>query len=128
PLHDALPISPQFISCKYNTEVVTMNTKEQYQVLLYYNFVLIDDHEQFAADHLQFCKELGLKGRILVANNGINGTVSGTIEQTEAYMKAMHEDVRFKDMFFKIDEHDGHAFKKMHVRPREELVTLRLDN
>lgn len=101
---------------------------EKYQVLLYYNFVDIDDHEQFAEDHLQFCKDLGLKGRILVAHNGINGTVSGTIEQTAAYMKAMQEDERFHDTVFKIDEHDGHAFKKMHVRPREELVTLRLEN
>src|SRR5699024_12403953 len=73
-------------------------------------------------------KELGLKGRILVANNGINGTVSGTIEQTEKYMEAMKADGRFQDTFFKIDEHDGHAFKKMNVRPRQELVTLRLEN
>lgn len=101
---------------------------EKYQVLLYYNFVDINDYEQFAEDHLQFCKDLGLKGRILVAHNGINGTVSGTIEQTAAYMKAMQEDERFQDTVFKIDEHDGHAFKKMHVRPREELVTLRLEN
>src|SRR5699024_2354924 len=34
----------------------------------------------------------------------------------------------FQDTFFKIDEHEGHAFKKMHVRPRQELVTLRLEN
>lgn len=101
---------------------------EKYQVLLYYNFVDIDDYEQFAEDHLQFCKDLELKGRILVAHNGINGTVSGTIEQTAAYMKAMQEDERFHDTVFKFDEHDGHAFKKMHVRPREELVTLRLEN
>lgn len=101
---------------------------EKYQVLLYYNFVAIDDHEQFAADHLQFCKDLDLKGRILVAHNGVNGTVSGTIEQTAAYMKAMQEDGRFHDTVFKIDDHDGHAFSKMHVRPREELVTLRLED
>src|SRR5699024_12579991 len=57
-----------------------------------------------------------------------NGTVSGTVEQTNAYMEAMKADERFEDMFFKIDEHEGHAFKKMHVRPREELVTLRAEN
>ncbi|MEI3604093.1 rhodanese-related sulfurtransferase [Pseudogracilibacillus sp. SE30717A] len=102
--------------------------KEKYQVLLYYEFVPIEDHEQFAAEHLEFCKSLGLKGRILVSHNGINGTVSGTVDQTNAYMEKMHQDPRFKDIFFKIDEHDGHAFKKMHVRPREELVTLRLDD
>jgi len=98
-----------------------------YQVLLYYNFVTIEDPEQFSEDHLAACKEIGLKGRVLVAANGINGTVSGTVEQTEAYMEMMRADARFKDTFFKIDPHHEHAFKKMHVRPREELVTLRLD-
>lgn len=102
--------------------------KEKYQVLLYYKFVPIENHEQFAEEHLDFCKELGLKGRILVSHNGINGTVSGTIEQTEAYMEMMRNDERFADIVFKIDEHDGHAFKKMHVRPRKELVTLRLED
>lgn len=100
---------------------------EKYQVLLYYNYVDIDDPETFAAEHLEFCKKLGLRGRILVAKEGINGTVSGTVEQTETYMQTMHADPRFADMVFKIDEHDGHAFKKMHVRPRKELVTLRLE-
>ena len=102
--------------------------EENYQVLLYYEFVPIENKEEFAKQHLAFCKDLELKGRILIADNGINGTVSGTKEQTNAYMEAMHADERFKDTFFKIDEHEGHAFKKMHVRPREELVTLRAEN
>ncbi|GAB3045601.1 oxygen-dependent tRNA uridine(34) hydroxylase TrhO [Virgibacillus ainsalahensis] len=102
--------------------------EDNYQVLLYYNYVQIEDPESYAAEHLQFCKDLELKGRILVAQEGINGTVSGTVEQTEKYMEAMHQDPRFADMTFKIDAHDGHAFKKMHVRPRNELVTLRLED
>jgi UPF0176 protein len=101
--------------------------KEKYQVLLYYKYVTIEDPETFTQDHLAFCKDLGLKGRILVAEEGINGTVSGTVEQTEKYMEMMRADERFKDMMFKIDEHDGHAFKKMHVRHRDELVTFRLE-
>lgn len=99
-----------------------------YQVLLYYQYVHIENPEEFAAEHLRFCNELGLKGRILVANEGINGTVSGTVEQTEQYMQAMKRDPRFADMVFKIDESSQHAFKKMHVRPRKELVTLRLED
>lgn len=101
---------------------------EKYQVLLYYNYVHIDEPENYAKEHLAFCKDLGLKGRILVAEEGINGTVSGTIEATNKYMAAMHDDPRFATMPFKIDEADRHAFKKMHVRPRQELVTLRLEN
>ncbi|ALC91269.1 sulfurtransferase [Bacillus sp. FJAT-18017] len=102
--------------------------QEQYRVLLYYKYVQIENPEEFTASHLKFCKELGLKGRILIASEGINGTVSGTVEQTDAYMKAMREDPRFADMVFKIDESEGHAFKKMHVRHRSELVTLRLED
>ncbi|MFJ7683868.1 rhodanese-related sulfurtransferase [Peribacillus butanolivorans] len=104
-----------------------METKP-YRVLLYYLYVPIENHEEFAAEHLAACKELELKGRILVAAEGINGTVSGTIEQTNQYMDMMRSDSRFADIEFKIDEADGHAFKKMHVRPKNELVTLRLED
>ncbi|PAF20816.1 hypothetical protein CHH58_14470 [Terribacillus saccharophilus] len=99
-----------------------------YRVLLYYNYVDIEDPEVFAQEHLKACKELGLKGRILVAKEGINGTCSGTIEQTQAYMDMMHAKPGFEEMVFKIDEADEHAFKKMHVRARPELVTLRLED
>jgi UPF0176 protein len=100
----------------------------RYRVLLYYMYVQIADPEEFAATHLKFCEDLGLRGRILVAKEGINGTVSGTIQQTDLYMESMKEDPRFAQMVFKIDEADSHAFKKMHVRAREELVTLRLND
>lgn len=100
--------------------------KEAYRVLLYYKFVTIENPEEYSEEHLTFCKELGLKGRILIAEEGINGTVSGTVEQTQKYMDTMHADPRFEDMVFKIDESEGHAFERMHVRHRDELVTLRL--
>ncbi|MBS4176736.1 rhodanese-related sulfurtransferase [Lederbergia citrea] len=105
-----------------------MSENQKYRVLLYYQYVTIEEPEVFANKHLKFCKELGLKGRILVAEEGINGTVSGTWDQTEAYMNEMKSDPRFESMVFKIDESDKHAFKKMHVRPRAELVTLRLED
>ena len=98
-----------------------------YRVLLYYNYTKIENPEQFAKEHLAICKILGLKGRILVAEEGINGTASGTIEATQQYMDWMHNDERFKDTWFKIDESEGHAFRKMFVRPRKELVALNLE-
>lgn len=99
----------------------------EYRVLLYYHYTNIADPAEFAKEHLAFCKSLELKGRILVAHEGINGTVSGTVEQTNAYMEAMQADPLFSGMVFKIDEADAHAFKKMHVRPRPELVNLSLE-
>ena len=98
-----------------------------YRVLLYYKYTTIEDPETFAAEHLAFCKENNLKGRILVSTEGINGTLSGTKEDTDKYIEHMHADERFKDMTFKIDEAEGHTFKKMHVRPRKEIVALDLE-
>jgi UPF0176 protein len=95
-----------------------------YRVILYYKFIKIENPEEYARLHLHFCQALDIRGRIIVAKEGINGTVSGTVSQTEAYIAAMRMDPRFTDIDFKIDEADGHAFKKMFVRARDEIVTL----
>lgn len=74
-----------------------------YQVLLYYHYTTIEDPAAFSEEHLAACKEIGLKGRILVAHEGINGTVSGTIEQTQNYIDMMEAHPLFKGIVFKID-------------------------
>lgn len=103
-----------------------MSAHKRYRVLLYYKYVHIENYEQYAASHLEFCQRIGVKGRVLIASEGINGTISGTTEQTNAYMEVLHADSRFSDMVFKIDEADGHVFKRLSVKPKKELVTFRL--
>ncbi|MDR4886829.1 rhodanese-related sulfurtransferase [Fredinandcohnia sp. QZ13] len=102
--------------------------KLEYQVLLYYKYIEIDDPQAFRDAHFEFCTELGLKGRILVATEGINGTVSGTVEQTETYMEFMRSDSRFSDMIFKIEKSEGNAFKKLKVKVKPEIVNLSLED
>lgn len=96
-----------------------MNT---YQTLLYYCYSPIENAEQFAADHLEFCKSLDLVGRIIVANEGLNGTVSGTAASCQTYMDAVHADPRFAKTEFKIDDVEDPSFIKMHCRYKEEIV------
>lgn len=105
-----------------------MTSTSSYRVLLYYKYVHIENAEEFAQEHKQLCDEIGLKGRILIGEEGINGTVSGTVEQTDRYMEAVKNDPRFADIVFKMDDAEGHAFKKMRVRYRKEIVTLRLED
>lgn len=95
---------------------------KKFQTLLYYCYSPIENAEQFAADHLKFCKSLNLVGRIIVADEGLNGTVSGTAEACEAYMDAVHADPRFAKTDFKIDEVDEPSFIKMHCRYKSEIV------
>lgn len=99
-----------------------MNSGAPYQVLLYYKFVPIADPQAVRDEHEALCNSLRLKGRILVAQEGINGTVSGLREDTEAYMAWMQEHPLFKGIEFKIDDHDSHTFLKMHVRVKNEIV------
>ncbi len=98
------------------------------RVLLYYLYTPIENAEQFAADHLAFCKSIGLKGRILVADEGINGTVSGDYETTQKYMDYVHSLPGMENLWFKIDEENEQAFKKMFVRYKKEIVHLGLED
>lgn len=98
-----------------------------YRVLLYYYYTDIADPEGLSKEHLRICKDMNLKGRILLAHEGINGTVSGTVEDTDKYKNYMEKHPLFKGIVFKVDEAEDHAFKKMHVRPRPELVNLSLE-
>lgn len=101
---------------------------KEYRVLLFYKYQTIEDPEVFSREHLAFCRKIGLKGRVLVGSEGINGTVSGTIEQTEKYKEYVHSLPGFEDVWFKVDEADGFAHSKMFVRPREEIVALDLES
>jgi len=97
-----------------------------YRVLLYYKYVRLAEPAAFVAEHRLLCERLGLRGRILVAEEGINGTVSGTVESTTAYIEAVRADARFADMGFKLDPADGHVFPKLSVRSRDEIVAMDL--
>ena len=99
-----------------------------YRVLLYYHYVKINDPETLRNDHLEFCKSLGLLGRIYISSEGINGTVSGTIDQTDAYMQHLKNNPLFETIVFKINDSDQNAFKKMHVRVKNEIVNLSLED
>jgi UPF0176 protein len=94
----------------------------KYQTLLYYCYSRIEDAEQFASDHLQFCKSLNLVGRIIVADEGLNGTVSGAAESCKMYMDTLHADPRFSKIDFKIDNVEEPSFIKMHCRYKSEIV------
>lgn len=95
---------------------------EKIHILLFYKYVKIENPMEFSKLHLSFCNEIGLKGRILVAEEGINGSVSGSKEQTDYYIKMMHGDKRFSDIVFKEDLGLAHPFKKMQVKLKNEIV------
>jgi UPF0176 protein len=93
-----------------------------YQTLLYYKYTFLEDAELYAQRHLKFCQQIGIVGRILIAEEGLNGTVSGTQEQCEAYKSFVESDPRLQDIHWKTDEVDELSFSKIHCRYKPEIV------
>lgn len=99
---------------------------QDWVVLLYYKFVPIDEPGKLVQDHKEFCGGLGLKGRVLIAREGINGTLGGPREAVEAYKTYLRSDSRFSDVEFKESDGDPATFPKLVVKVRKEIVTLGL--
>lgn len=96
--------------------------EKPFQVLLYYCYTHIADPEEFREQHHILCLNLGLYGRIIIAHEGLNGTVSGTPEACNQYMEAVKADKRFDTLEFKIEEIETLAFQKLYVRVKDEIV------
>lgn len=95
-----------------------------YPVLLFYKYVALADPESFAAEQRALCSGLGLKGRILIAAEGINGTLAGPAEAVERYVAELRADARFADIEMKVSAGDAQTFPKLVVKVRPEIVTL----
>jgi UPF0176 protein len=95
---------------------------KKYQILLYYCYTPIADPEEFREQHHLFCVSLAIKGRIIVAAEGLNGTISGTVESCRKYMEVLKADSRFSSIDFKIEDSDKHGFQKLNVRVKSEIV------
>ena len=92
------------------------------KVLSFYKYVKVDDPETIAAKHLNWCLSNGIKGKVYIAEEGINGSVFGTFEKMENYKEHLTSFGIFKHIWFKETETDKEAFIKMHVRVKKEIV------
>ena len=93
-----------------------------FKVVLFYKYVEVPDPHQIVREHLDWCLKKGIKGRVFFANEGVNGTVSGKIENIQEYKSHLRSYSLFSDILFKEDDAEEHAFKKMHVRLKNEIV------
>jgi UPF0176 protein len=95
-------------------------------ILLFYKYVEIADPQALADRERALCEKLELKGRIIIAKEGINATLEGTTENVERYCRELVGDERFKDVHLKKSAGTGEAFPKLSVKVRKEIVSLGL--
>lgn len=98
----------------------------EHQIILFYKYVHINDPETVAEEQREVCARLGLKGRCIVASEGINATFEGTKENISEYIKELEKDQRFLGIHFKLSAGTGNAFPKLSIKVRKEIVSLHL--
>lgn len=115
------------------------------KILLYYAFAPISDPEAVRLWQRELCESLGLRGRIIISQHGINGTVGGEIDACKRYLAKTREHKSFKDLDVKWSEGSGFEpdtpemlrgvdrrapwqritdFPKLSVKVRDELVAF----
>lgn len=94
------------------------------KILLYYKFTPVKDAEMLKLWQKTLCDSLDLRGRILVSEQGINGTVGGDVDDLKAYIKATKEFPGFKGTVFKWSEGGRDNFPRMSVKVKKELVAF----
>ena len=92
------------------------------KIILYYKFAPITDPEAVRLWQRALCEKLHLKGRILIASHGINGTLGGDIEDLKVYVKETKQFAAFKGTIFKWSDGGSDNFPKLSIRARKELV------
>lgn len=97
-------------------------SEPHYEVFSFYKFVPIEDPEGFKDRHYEFCLQIGVKTRIIIASEGINGIVSGTKEACRQYREHIQSYSEFADIHFKIDETAQPNLRKVQVRHKPEII------
>ncbi len=99
-------------------------TAKPFLVAAFYKFVELPDCAELRGPLQQRCEDLGLLGTILLAQEGINGTISGKPEKVRRLFERLREDPRFADLHYKESWAAEQPFYRMKVRLKKEIVTL----
>jgi UPF0176 protein len=93
-----------------------------------YRFVRLDDYESMREPLLNFCTERGVKGTLLLAHEGVNGTISGSETAIADVLSYLRSDDRLSDLDCKFSYHEERPFLRMKVKLKREIVTMGLED
>ncbi len=101
-------------------------TQGNYTIILFYNYVSVADPKALREEQFALCTKLGLTGRVIVAQEGINATLEGTDENIATYLDVFLSQPAFANTHIKKSRGTGNAFPKLSVKVRPEIVSLHL--
>jgi UPF0176 protein len=93
-----------------------------------YKFVALPDYVDLQSRLLTLCKDNDIQGTLLLAEEGINGTIAGTREAIDTLLAFLRADPRFDHLQYKESQNESQPFYRMKVRLKKEIVTLGAEN
>jgi len=97
---------------------------KDFKVLLYYKYIFLDDPVEIVNTQKELCKKLDIKGRIIISDEGMNGTVAGEVAKIDQYIADTQKKPEFANMEWKVSFAHEQVFPKLRVTLRDEIVTL----
>jgi UPF0176 protein len=92
-----------------------------------YEFTKIKDCARFSQLLKEICLKNEIKGTLILAKEGINGTISGEIDKVNELLEFLTQDLRFLRLEYKESFAKSHPFYRMKVLVKKEIVTLGVD-
>ena len=98
---------------------------EEYTVVLFYRYTLIEEPNVLVDRLKATCNELHLLGRILISNEGVNGTLAGSSSSIESFVRLLGADRRFEHVDWKYSTGRGEhlPFLGLSIREVDEIVS-----
>jgi UPF0176 protein len=92
-----------------------------------YKFVTLEDYVAMRTPLLDACIAAGTRGTLLLAREGINGTIAGTRTAIDSVLSYLRSDPRLADLEHKESQDDTLPFHRMKVKLKKEIVTMGVD-
>jgi len=92
-----------------------------------YKFVTLDDFHELREPLLDACLGAGVRGTLLLAHEGINGTIAGSRQGIDEVLAYLHADPRLADLEHKESTDDHLPFYRMKVKLKKEIVTMGIE-
>ena len=99
-----------------------------FTVCALYQFVRLDDFEEFRTPLRELMVILEVKGTILLALEGLNGTICGSQASIDKVLQFLKDDGRFNNLEIKFSHSKDTPFKRLKVKLKKEIVTLGVSN
>ena len=93
-------------------------------IISFYKFVTIPDLEEIKIQIENICSMFDTKGTILIAPEGINGTIEGSKNNIKKFLETLKNNKKFSDIIPKYSYSPKDSFNRMKVRLKKEIVTI----